>query len=88
MSLCPRTEGLSLTSIFLCPFIIRSLGIFSSRVINERPFFDDFWGQIPRLLRRWETPQIDAFIPCKKIFCLFILVVLSYLLVFFHLFCN
>ena len=23
--------------------------------------FDDFWGDIPRLLRRWETPQLGAF---------------------------
>lgn len=30
----------------------------------------DFWGEIPRLLRRWETPQIGAFISCKKVFCL------------------
>ena len=23
--------------------------------------FDDFWGDVPRLLRWWETPQLGAF---------------------------
>ena len=22
---------------------------------------DDFWGDVPRLLRRWKTPQLGAF---------------------------
>ena len=24
---------------------------------------DDFWGDVPRLLRRWETPLLGAFAP-------------------------
>ena len=24
---------------------------------------DDFWGVVPRLLRRWETPLLGAFAP-------------------------
>ena len=23
---------------------------------------DDFWGDVPRLLRRWETPRLGAFV--------------------------
>ena len=29
---------------------------------------DDFWGDIPRLLRRWETPLIGAFAPLEMPF--------------------
>ena len=45
MSLCPRTKGLGLSSIFLRPFIIRSLGIFSSWVMDERHFLTIFRGR-------------------------------------------
>ena len=31
-------------------------------------FFDDFWGEVPRLLRRWETPQLGALSFMKKSF--------------------
>ena len=29
---------------------------------------DDFWGDIPRLLRRWETPLLGVFAPHEMFF--------------------
>ena len=31
-------------------------------------FSDDFWGDVSRLLRRWETPLIGVFAPHKMLF--------------------
>ena len=28
---------------------------------NWETLSDDFWGDVPRLLRQWETPQLGAF---------------------------
>ena len=50
---------------------------------------DDFWGDVPRLLRRWETFQIGVFASHEMFFffnLLFILVVILTLPSF--LFCS
>ena len=48
-------------------------------------FFYDFWGDVLRLLRRWETPQLGAFASHEMFFLfnlLFILVVILTLPIF------
>ena len=54
-----------------------------------KTFSNDFWGDVPRLLCRWETPQLGAFGSREMFFffnLLFILVVILTLPSF--LFCS
>ena len=62
MSSCLGIEGLSSSSICLRPSVIGSLGTSLCRVTVGRPFLMTFGGGgVPRLLRRWETPQLVVF---------------------------
>ena len=31
--------------------------------MRKETLSDDFWGDVPRLLRRWKTPLLGAFAP-------------------------
>lgn len=60
MNLCLRTEGLNSSSISRCSFAIGSLGYFFISGDGWKTLFDEFWGEIPMLLCRWETSQIGV----------------------------
>ena len=47
---------------------------------------DEFWGNVPRLLRRWETPHIGAFAFFKPFFFLVLWLILIVLLTHFFFF--
>ena len=61
MSSCLGIEDLGSSSICLRPSVIGSLGTSLCRVMVGRPFLMTFGGGVPRLLRRWETPQFGVF---------------------------
>ena len=63
MSSCLGIEDLGSSSIYLRTSVIGSLGTSLCRVTVGRPFLMTFWGGggVPRLLRRWETPQLGVF---------------------------
>ena len=77
-NLYPRIGSLVSLSTFLRPFVIGSLDIFFVSGNGWETLSDDFWGDVPRLLCRWETPCLSVF---ASMFLLFsVLVVLIVLL--------
>ena len=36
--------------------------------------FDDFWGEVPRLLRKWEVPALGAYFHCPLLFFFHVLI--------------
>ena len=61
MSSCLGIKDLNSLSICLRPSVIGSLGTSLCRGDGWKTFSNDFWGDVPRLLHRWETPQLSAF---------------------------
>ena len=56
---CPRLGRRGSSRIFLHPSSTRSLGTFLCLGMDGR-LFDDFWGEVPRLLHRWRAPSLGV----------------------------
>ena len=56
-------ESLVSSLIYRRPSVTRSPDIFLYRAMAGRLFLMTFGGDVPRLLRRWETPLLGAFAP-------------------------
>ena len=83
-NLYPRIGSLVSLSTFLRPFVIGSLDIFFVSGNGWETLSDDFWGDVPRLLCRWETPCLSVF---ASMFLLFIVLSVLIIILTLHHFC-
>ena len=61
MSSCLGIEGLNSLSIYLRPSVTWKSRYFFMSGDSWETLSNDFWGDVPWLLRQWETPQLGVF---------------------------
>ena len=74
-------ESLVSSLIFRRPSVTGSPDIFFVSGDGWETLSNDFWGDVPRLLRRWETPLLGAFalqemLPFPSLFSLILAIIL------------
>lgn len=61
LSFCSRIENLGSSLGFLLLFVTRNHDIFFVSRTRWKTMFDDLWGEVPRLFRKWEVPPLSAY---------------------------